>query len=94
MLTVPQKRLTFSKPLFFFFSVPPIQKCSLSDSSCVKKSAQNALAAFTAGIPEIGTEVLDPVHIDVIKIDLSGLKLTIKDADIKGLKNAVVDKLK
>ncbi|KAJ8716588.1 hypothetical protein PYW07_003215 [Mythimna separata] len=86
--------ILFTQLVVIFAALPPIQKCSLSDSSCLKKSAQNAITAFAAGIAEIGTEVLDPVHIDVINIDLSGLKLTIKDANIKGLKNAVVDKLK
>ncbi|KAJ8723377.1 hypothetical protein PYW08_003289 [Mythimna loreyi] len=86
--------ILFTQFIVIFAALPPIQKCSLSDSSCLKKSAQNAITAFAAGIAEVGTEVLDPVRIDVIKIDLSGLKLTIKDADIKGLKNTVVDKIK
>lgn len=83
-----------SNNIFFKIPVPPIQKCQLSDPECIKKSAQSFVETFTAGIPEVGTEVLEPVHIDVIKIDLSGLKLTVRDADIKGLKKSVIDKLK
>ncbi|XP_026733516.1 circadian clock-controlled protein-like [Trichoplusia ni] len=79
--------------IFIYAALPPIEKCQLSDSGCVLKSSQNALSTFVAGIPEVGTEVLEPVHIDIIKIDLSGLKLTIKDADIKGLKGTVLDKV-
>uniref|UniRef100_D2SNY3 DUF233 protein n=1 Tax=Heliothis virescens TaxID=7102 RepID=D2SNY3_HELVI len=74
-------------------ALPPIQKCPLSDSKCIKASAQNALATFTAGIPEVGVEVLDPVHFNIIKINLSGLKLAIKDSDVYGLKKSVIDKL-
>ncbi|PZC76677.1 hypothetical protein B5X24_HaOG204360 [Helicoverpa armigera] len=74
-------------------ALPPIQKCQLSDSKCIKASAQNAIAVFSAGVPELGIEVLDPVRIKVIKIDLSGLKLVLRDSDAFGLKKTVIDKL-
>ncbi|XP_050563287.1 circadian clock-controlled protein daywake-like [Spodoptera frugiperda] len=86
--------ILLTQVLVIFAALPPIQKCQLSDPECIKKSAQSFVETFTAGIPEVGTEVLEPVHIDVIKIDLSGLKLTVRDADIKGLKKSVIDKLK
>lgn len=75
-------------------SVPPIKKCSLSDSDCIKDSAQPSVSVFATGIPEIGTEALDPLQIDSIKVDLSGLKLNIKDVVIKGLKKAIIEKLR
>ncbi|CAB3254680.1 unnamed protein product [Arctia plantaginis] len=73
--------------------LPPIQKCSLGDSDCLQKSAQNVVSVFSGGIPELSVEPLEPVHIDIINIDLSGLKLTVKDAEIKGLSKSTIDKV-
>ncbi|CAH1636530.1 unnamed protein product [Spodoptera littoralis] len=86
--------ILLTQAIVIFAAVPPIQKCQLSDPECLKKTAQTFVETFTSGIPEVGSEVLEPVHIDVIKIDLSGLKLTVRDADVKGLKKSVIDKLK
>lgn len=66
----------------------------MSDSNCLKVSSQKALADFSAGVPELGTEVLDVMEIESIKFELAGLKLSIKDATLKGLRKAVVDKIR
>ncbi|XP_059049961.1 circadian clock-controlled protein daywake-like [Achroia grisella] len=76
-----------------FAELPPIQKCKISDSACLKTSAQSVIPAMAAGVPEMNMEPLDIMDIDTIKVDLAGLKLGIKDAHIKGLKRAVIDKL-
>lgn len=78
----------------FYFLAQPSQKCSLSDSACIKQAAQTMVSVLTAGIPELGTEVLDVMHVDRIKVELAGLKLNIRDADIKGLKHTVVDEIR
>ncbi|KAJ0183224.1 hypothetical protein K1T71_001200 [Dendrolimus kikuchii] len=78
----------------FVITAPqPSQKCSLSDSACIKAAAQPMVSVLAAGIPELGTEVLDVMHVDRIKVDLAGLKLNIRDADIKGLKHTVIDEI-
>lgn len=72
----------------------PVEKCNLSDSACLKKTAQKFLPKFVEGIPELNVEVLDVMHIDSIKFELAGLILNMKNVDVKGLKNAVIDKLR
>lgn len=74
--------------------VPPIQKCNLSDTNCIKASAQSMVPLFTAGIPELGTEALDPMQVDAIKVELSGLNLDIENVVIKGMRNSVIEKLR
>ncbi|XP_075975167.1 circadian clock-controlled protein daywake-like [Anticarsia gemmatalis] len=74
-------------------ALPQVDKCSLSDAGCLKTSAQKIVTAFTAGIPEVGSETLEPIHVKTIKIDLSGLKLTVKDAVITGLGTSKIENL-
>lgn len=56
----------------FMFSDPPLDKCQLTDSECLKASAQKVIVPFVEGIPEVGVEVLDPMNIESIKFDLAG----------------------
>ncbi|KAG6447735.1 hypothetical protein O3G_MSEX005138 [Manduca sexta] len=72
---------------------PPIQKCNLSDENCMKSAAQSFVPTIVEGIAELGTEVLDVMHVDLIKVNLAGLKLTMRDAEIKGLKKSVIEKI-
>ncbi|XP_072932367.1 circadian clock-controlled protein daywake-like [Epargyreus clarus] len=74
-----------------FCAVPQLsRKCKISDSSCILGVAQDVLPIITEGIPELGTKPLDEMYIDKNMVDLAGLKLTVTDAYIKGLKQAVI----
>ncbi|XP_026319094.1 circadian clock-controlled protein-like [Hyposmocoma kahamanoa] len=78
--------------IIIVFSELPVPKCKLSDSNCIRSSAQGAIPVFTAGMPDIGTEPLDVMHVDNIKVDLAGLKLVVNDISIKGLRKANLTK--
>uniref|UniRef100_A0A0K8TVA7 Takeout Protein n=1 Tax=Epiphyas postvittana TaxID=65032 RepID=A0A0K8TVA7_EPIPO len=75
-------------------SASPPQKCKSSDSDCLRTAAQAMTAVFADGIPALGTEPLDVMHVDSIKVDLAGLKLNMTNTDITGLRNAVIDKIR
>ncbi|XP_048485387.1 circadian clock-controlled protein daywake-like [Plutella xylostella] len=70
---------------------PPAQKCKLSDSECMKTAFQQYLPTFVSGIPELGVEVLDVMDMEDIKFDLSGLKFTLQEGKLKGLKSSIID---
>ncbi|XP_063534633.1 circadian clock-controlled protein daywake-like [Cydia strobilella] len=71
---------------------PP--KCKPSDSDCLKSAAQALTPLLAAGMPALGTEPLDVMRVDEIRMDLAGLRLNMTNSSIKGLKNAVIDKIK
>ncbi|XP_013192569.2 circadian clock-controlled protein daywake [Amyelois transitella] len=71
----------------------PTQKCKIEDAACLKAAAQSMVPTLAAGMPEMKTEPLDIMRVESIKVDLAGLKLNIKDADVKGLKKTVIDKI-
>ncbi|XP_049872278.1 circadian clock-controlled protein daywake-like [Pectinophora gossypiella] len=90
------KVIPFAIFLFGFVgsSVIPVDKCKLEDSACLKEAFQQALPVFAAGIPDVGIEVLDPLHMDDLSFDLSGLQFSLKEGQLKGLKTAEFDKIK
>ncbi|XP_023934150.2 circadian clock-controlled protein daywake [Bicyclus anynana] len=69
----------------------PFDKCSLKDSECIKTQVQKSVSAFTAGIPELGIQKLDKMFIDSVKIQKDGLDFQIRNVEIEGLRNAVID---
>lgn len=71
--------------------------CSLTDpnlENCVKEQIQQSLKAFTKGIPELEVNSTDPVDLDDIIIDGNGLKLQFTNAQMHGLSNSKLSKLK
>ncbi|KAM3965005.1 circadian clock-controlled protein daywake [Aphomia sociella] len=76
-----------------FADLPPMTKCKVSNSTCLKTMAQTAVPVFAVGMPEINMEPLDVMEIDIVKVDLAGLNLIINDSHVKGLKKTVIDKL-
>lgn len=76
------------------FSVPEVQKCSLSDTGCIKTSAQKIVPFLAMGISDLNIPGLDAMHVDKIKVDLAGLKLAMRDTEIKGLNGSVIDTLR
>ncbi|CAH0720081.1 unnamed protein product, partial [Brenthis ino] len=70
------------------------KKCHLEDEECLLTSFRLALPRFVQGIPEYGVEVMDEMVIDNVKFEITGLKLTLKDARLKGDKDIILDKTK
>ncbi|CAB3236079.1 unnamed protein product [Arctia plantaginis] len=68
-----------------------IQPCDLKDSKfseCVKQQIESALDKFTKGIPEMGVPSIDPVELENIYIDGSGLNLSFTEPAMHGLSNS------
>ncbi|XP_047990179.1 circadian clock-controlled protein daywake-like [Leguminivora glycinivorella] len=66
-------------------SAVPITKCKSDDSECIKKNTEVLVPLFTAGIPELGIEQLDPVTFKKIDSSNNFLNLVFKDITVKGL---------
>ncbi|XP_050348485.1 circadian clock-controlled protein daywake-like [Nymphalis io] len=88
--------------LLFFIQIslnygafPLIQyKCWIWDSACLTARAQAVTPILTAGIPEIATERLDPMFIDLVHVeDREGLQFDMRNVYIEGLKRATIDKV-
>jgi len=74
-----------------------ITPCDLKNSDyadCIKEQIEIALPKFTKGIPELGVASTDPVDLDDIHVDGNGLKLTFTKAQMHGLGDAKLSKLK
>ncbi|KAH9638192.1 hypothetical protein HF086_005185 [Spodoptera exigua] len=65
-------------------AVPFIDKCEWKDKTCLKTSAQKAVPFFGNGLPEYGVKPLDPIHIDKVSLDESGLNLIFEDFKVSG----------
>lgn len=80
------------------FNIPSyIQICDIDDANltqCVREQIEASLPHFTKGVPELNVPSLDPVYLDDIKIDGSGLTLTFTEAAMHGLSNSVLTDLK
>ncbi|CAG9787826.1 unnamed protein product [Diatraea saccharalis] len=72
----------------------PVPKCKISDTKCLTASAQMAIPLFAPGIPEIGAPPIDEMQIKYVKVALAGLNLDVKDATLKGLKDAKIYKVR
>ncbi|XP_047522853.1 circadian clock-controlled protein daywake-like [Pieris napi] len=65
-----------------------ITPCELKKSDfkkCVRVQLEKSLPLFAKGIPELGVPTIDPVDLNDIHIDGSGLKLTFTNAKMHGL---------
>ncbi|CAK1585322.1 unnamed protein product [Parnassius mnemosyne] len=49
---------------------------------------------FMSGMPQVGVEVLDVLEMDEVNFDLAGLKFSLKNGRLQGLKNSIVDNVK
>lgn len=59
---------------------------------CFEKSG--LFSKFIQGDPTIGTENLDPMHLNVIDGNLSTLKYKLTDSNLTGLKDCKIENLK
>ncbi|CAG4930246.1 unnamed protein product [Colias eurytheme] len=79
--------------LIYSSSIPQIHsRCKSWESECLARQIQINVPSLVSGIRELGTELLDPMHIDSGRIDLAGLKMDLTNAVIRGYGNAVVDR--
>ncbi|KAJ2950999.1 hypothetical protein O0L34_g5375 [Tuta absoluta] len=75
-------------------SVISVENCKLTDASCMLPAFQAAMPVFCDGIPEVGIDVMDPMELEDIAFDLSGLKFSLKEGRLKGLRGSIIDKVK
>ncbi|CAH2229100.1 jg2545 [Pararge aegeria aegeria] len=71
----------------------PDRQCSLQNSTCLTRRANIVKTYFLGGIPEYGNIKLDKLMIDDVEINKFGLMYTMKNVEVEGLKNAVIDNL-
>lgn len=67
------------------------EKCSIKDSECLRTQIQKSVETFTAGIPEFGVESLNKMILDSVVIKKDGLIYEIRNIQVDGLQNAVID---
>ncbi|KPJ16053.1 Protein takeout [Papilio machaon] len=73
---------------------PFITPCYARDSQCLRASTQRAVPVVAAGLPELGMEPLDPMTLDGIVADQSGLHMEFRNTVVKGLRNCEVMRVK
>ncbi|XP_063622285.1 circadian clock-controlled protein daywake-like [Cydia splendana] len=66
-------------------SAVPLTKCKIDDTKCIKQNTEVLIPLFSAGIPDLGIEQLDPVSFKKIDSSSDVLRLIFKDATLKGL---------
>ncbi|GBP69864.1 Juvenile hormone-binding protein [Eumeta japonica] len=75
-------------------AAPFITPCQSSDNACIVASAQAAVEPIAAGIPALGIQPLDPMHIDKIVGNQGGLELQFLDTIVTGLKGCKIENIK
>ncbi|XP_023934080.2 circadian clock-controlled protein daywake [Bicyclus anynana] len=68
-------------------------KCALNDSVCLTKQAQNTLQSFVKGIPELGIQKIDKLHIDDVIVHTPKFHYAWVNITVAGMKNAIFDKV-
>ncbi|XP_023934090.2 circadian clock-controlled protein daywake-like [Bicyclus anynana] len=74
-------------------ALPPIKKCSLHNTTCLTTQAGILKSYLINGIPELGIECLHKMRIDDVNVKKMGLIYTMKNVEVEGLKDAVIDNL-
>ncbi|CAG9562485.1 unnamed protein product [Danaus chrysippus] len=72
---------------------PLESRCFAFDTKCITARAQESVALFVQGLPDLNIERLDPMCIDYIKKDLAGLKYEGKNLRIDGLAKSIIDEV-
>ncbi|CAH2266839.1 uncharacterized protein LOC120629987 [Pararge aegeria] len=73
--------------------VPFINPCAPNDQKCILLSGKAALPHLTAGLPELGIPVIDPIKIDSVRSDGNSLKLGFRNIQITGVKKCKMTEL-
>lgn len=81
--------------LFFFGStfcaVIPFERCLPTDMACLIRDGQKIISIMIPGMPEYDIESLDPLTMDYVEFDSSGLLFTLSNATLKGIKKNIID---
>ncbi|XP_026744550.1 circadian clock-controlled protein-like [Trichoplusia ni] len=72
---------------------PFIKKCKSEDSKCLKEVTQATIPIFTAGLPELGVQRLDPFYMKTLDASSPGLSLKLWDVNGTGLKDCIAKKV-
>lgn len=76
------------------FLAPFITPCHATDSACMKASAQKAVPILAAGVPSLGINVMDPMHVDRVATTQAGLEMDFKNTIVRGLRHCHVEDIK
>ncbi|OWR50342.1 uncharacterized protein LOC116769637 [Danaus plexippus] len=79
--------------LLYISSSPLESRCFAIDTKCLTARAQENVALFVQGLPDLNIERLDPMCIDYVKRDLAGLKFEGKNLRIDGLAKSIIDEI-
>ncbi|XP_052741078.1 uncharacterized protein LOC112045454 [Bicyclus anynana] len=66
-------------------ATPFIHPCKPNDQKCILSSGKAALPYLTAGVPELGLPVVDPITINEVRSDGVNLKLGFRNLKITGV---------
>ncbi|XP_045769912.1 protein takeout-like [Maniola jurtina] len=69
---------------------PFIEPCHAKDTACLKRSSQKAVGVVAQGVPSLGIQRLDPLHVENVDASKSGLILHFRKTVVKGLKHCKV----
>ncbi|XP_063362890.1 circadian clock-controlled protein daywake-like [Cydia amplana] len=72
-------------------SAPFLTPCKKGDSACIIASAQAVVPFIAAGIPELNVPSLDPMLLKVVKSEEAGLRLTLKNTTVTGMKDCTIE---
>ncbi|CAH1636398.1 unnamed protein product [Spodoptera littoralis] len=82
--------INFSNAASAGFVVP----CVASDEKCLFDNLDRGIVAYKDGIPELGVEKMDPMHLKEVDASSPNLKFLLKDLTVTGLKSCKPLKLK
>lgn len=68
------------------------ENCSVWNSDYITRICKRVLSVFMSGIPEIGTQRLDPLYIPYLLTQKNGLKAEVDKINIFGLQKALLKK--
>ncbi|XP_047523906.1 protein takeout-like isoform X1 [Pieris napi] len=69
---------------------PFIRPCYAEDRACLKSSAQAAVAVVAAGLPALGVERMDPMHLEHVSANQAGLIMEFNNTQVRGLRHCRV----
>ncbi|XP_039755243.1 circadian clock-controlled protein daywake-like [Pararge aegeria] len=67
-----------------------IEPCYSRDRACLLRSAQRAVAVVAGGVPALGMQPLDPMHVARVDAGQAGLTMQFTNTIVKGLRNCRV----
>ncbi|XP_050348900.1 circadian clock-controlled protein daywake-like [Nymphalis io] len=84
--------LTFLTQLSLLLAGPPVNfKCLIWDTPCLTGKALAVSTFIATAIPQLGTKALDTIFIDSVYINEDGLKFTMINTYVQGMKDVIID---